>query len=105
MMPLTERNCVGGRRQSGHHLGYLEKKTTNLGHRTVRLQVGIGGDPKHGEAVQTERDAEVVRDRDVSVTGIARERTVPVGSRRFQDNRDQREEWFDLNVFWGAGGG
>lgn len=97
MMPLTERNCAAWWSSVAH--SPRDQGTADLGHRPERLQVVVRRDPEHGEAVQAQRDAQVVRDRDVGVAGIARQRPVAVRSGRLEDDRDQSQERFQLDVF------
>lgn len=56
--------------------------------------------PEHGQAVETQGDAEVVDDRDVGIACVALEVSFPVRACRFQQDRDDGEDGLDLDVFW-----
>lgn len=77
------------------------KLETHLGHGPVRLEVARRRDPEHGEAVERQRDREVVRDRDVGVARVLGERAVLVRARRLHDDGGEGEERLDLDVLCG----
>lgn len=78
-------------------------RSPHLWHRSIRRQVPVGRDPEHGEAVQAERYADVVRDRDVGVARVAREGAVAVGAGRLEDDGQEREDRLQLDVLCRGG--
>jgi hypothetical protein len=64
-----------------------------------RLQVLIDAHPEHGQAIQTETDAEVVHDTDIQIARFCGQITLVVLAECLEDQGDNRKDGFDLYVF------
>jgi hypothetical protein len=62
-----------------------------FGHRTKRLKIGRRAHPKHGQAVQTEGNAEIISYRDVGVPSVGFELSVSVFASELENKGDESE--------------
>ena len=69
-----------------------------LGHWPKWLEVRVCAHPEHGEAVQSQRDAEVVRDGHVGVAGVRLELPLGVCACSFENDGDDCEDGLELDI-------